>query len=198
MYGRWENMRQLFLSFEGRIRTKDTRRPPHASPWWSRIISCRVADPWIGFWVSAFPEIRFTTTYHLSLLPHRIFSSFYCSLSTLSCLTTYLESRAQHTSRRFPIIFIFCHHFSFDRETTWIFLGKKEKLSFSFPLAFEREFYSDSPLLFHASTDFPHLTVLVYFFLLSLSLARIILPPFGMAPTRQPRRALRLTLDLAF
>lgn len=58
-------MRQLFLSFDGRIRTKDTRRPPHASPWWSRIISCRVADPWIGFWVSAFPEKHFLP----SLLP---------------------------------------------------------------------------------------------------------------------------------
>lgn len=150
-------MRQLFLSFEGRIRTKDTRRPPHASPWWSRIISCRVADPWIGFWVSAFPEIRFTTTCHLSLLPHRIFSSFYCSLSTLSCLTTYLESRAQHTSRRFPIIFIFCHHFSFDRETTWIFLGKKRKtfifvpprfrkgILFRFPFAFSRIHGFSSP-----------------------------------------------------
>lgn len=25
------------MSFDGRIRTKDTRGPPHASPWWSRI-----------------------------------------------------------------------------------------------------------------------------------------------------------------
>lgn len=78
-------MRQLFLSFEGRIRTKDTRRPPHASPWWSRIISCRVADPWIGFWVSAYPEIRLLP----SLLLHRIL------LSIIPCLCsyTYLESR---------------------------------------------------------------------------------------------------------
>lgn len=64
-------MRQLFLSFDGRIRTKDTRRPPHASPWWSRIISCRVAEPWIGFWVSAFPEkhllLRFFPSQNLPL-----------------------------------------------------------------------------------------------------------------------------------
>lgn len=136
----------------------------------------------------------FTTTCHLSLLPHRIFSSFYCSLSTLSCLTTYLESRAQHTSRRFPIIFIFCHHFSFDRETTWIFLGKKRKTFIFVPPRFRKGILFRFPFAFsriHGFSSPYGLGLLFLTFPFSL-------PPFGMAPTRQPRRALRLTLDLAF
>lgn len=86
-----------------------------------------------------------------------IASSLLSIVPSLSCLTTYLESRAQHTSRRFPIIFIFCHHFSFDRETTWIFLGKKRKtfifvpprfrkgILFRFPFAFSRIHGFSSP-----------------------------------------------------
>lgn len=69
VYGRWENMRQLFLSFEGRIGTKDTRRPPHASPWWSRIIY-RVAWLILGLASGCLltPEICLLP----SLLLHRI------------------------------------------------------------------------------------------------------------------------------
>lgn len=95
--GRWENMRQLFLSFDGRIRTKDTRRPPHASPWWSRIISCRVADPWIGFWVSAFPEKHLL----LRFFPSQNFPLF---LSFLYISAVRVES---HTFRTSMFSFLF-------------------------------------------------------------------------------------------
>lgn len=95
--GRWENMRQLFLSFDGRIRTKDTRRPPHASPWWSRIISCRVADPWIGFWVSAFPEKHLL----LRFFPSQNFPLF---LSFLYISAIRVES---HTFRTSMFSFLF-------------------------------------------------------------------------------------------
>lgn len=92
----------------------------------------------------------------------------YYSHSTLPYrLTTYLESRAQHTSRRFPIIFIFYLFLSIVKQNldlSWK-KKKKEKLSFSFPLAFEREFYSDFPLLSHAIHGFPTpYLVLVHFF----------------------------------
>ena len=90
-------MRQLFLSFDGRIRTKDTRRPPHASPWWSRIISCRVADPWIGFWVSAFPEKHLL----LRFFPSQNFPLF---LSFLYISAIRVES---HTFRTSMFSFLF-------------------------------------------------------------------------------------------
>lgn len=162
VYGRWENMRQLFLSFEGRIRTKDTRRPPHASPWWSRIISCRVADPWIGFWVSAYPEIRLLP----SLLLHRIL------LSIIPCLCsyTYLESR------RFFDTFILSFPSIVKLFGTLSKKKKEKKLWFSLPSLSKGNFL-DFPFAFTHSRLSPRLG---YFFLLFLSSSL----PFGMAPTR--------------
>lgn len=126
----------------------------------------------------------------------------YYSHSTLPYhLTTYLESRAQHTSRRFPIIFIFYLFLSIVKQNLDLSWKKKKKKNFHFrsPSLSKGNFIPISLCFLTQSTDFPHLTWSWFTFsLLSLSLARIIPPPFGMAPTRQPRRALRLTLDLAF
>lgn len=164
VYGRWENMRQLFLSFEGRIRTKDTRRPPHASPWWSRIISCRVADPWIGFWVSAYPEIRLLP----SLLLHRILLS---SITPIPCVySTYLETHA-HVDFRYSI-------FSFEKKKLWnLDFSKKKNFHFRSPRFREKEIFS----IFLCFRGFLSRFLLTFSYFSFLSRSSL---PFGMAPTR--------------
>lgn len=174
VYGRWENMRQLFLSFEGRIGTKDTRRPPHASPWWSRIIY-RVAWLILGLASGCLltPEIL------PSLLLHRILL-----LSIIPSLYSYYFESRRFFDTFIPSSFLsivkLLGTLSREREE------KKKELWFSF--AFEREFFSTFPSL----SRNPLVSVTFsYFPFLRPSL-------FSWHGAHSSLVVLRLTLDLAY
>lgn len=137
-----------------------------ASPWIPLVvenyISCRVADPWIGFWVSAYPRDMFTS---LASSPSHS-SSFYYSLSLL--LTS------SHVDFSIPsylrLFFRSWNSWELFRERE-----KKRKKSFDFR-SLSKGNFSPLSLRFHATPSSRLLSLTSPFFV----------PPFflGMAPTR--------------
>lgn len=167
VYGRWENMRQLFLSFEGRIGTKDTRRPPHGSPWWSRIIY-RVAWLILGLASGCLltPEICLLP----SLLLHRILL-----LSIIPSLYSYYFESRRFFDTFIPSSFLSIVKLlgnSFERER------RKEKRALIF-VRFRKGIFLHFPFAF---TQPPRLG---YFLLLPLSSS---LPFFLAWRPLEPRR----------
>lgn len=138
-------------------------------------ISCRVADPWIGFWVSAYPRDMFTS---LASSPSHS-SSFYYSLSLL-LTSSHVDFSIPSYLRLFFRSWNSWETLSREREE------KKKELWFSF--AFEREFFSTFPSL----SRNPLVSVTFsYFPFLRPSL-------FSWHGAHSSLVVLRLTLDLAY